>query len=212
MGSKSFLSWQDPLTLAQKVADNYRGESWAFLYSGRDAKKSYLAVFPKKKLVCENFFEAEKILKSSKEKWFGYLSYEVGADFEKLIKTKKSFIDLPKIWLVNFALVFEFDHEKKKLSVESSDKKLLDKVLKWTLRQAQGDTSKIRTLEPSPRLHDGVSSNFTDESYLKTITEIKKLIARGDLYQTNLTRKFFGKFSQNKISNQPSKTSPTLQH
>lgn len=192
MVSKSFLNWQDPLLLAQKIADNYHDESWCFLYSGRSAAKSFLALFPQKKIICESFFEAEKILKNSSEKWFGYLSYEVAQNFEKLPKTKKSFINLPKIWLVNFAVVLEFDCKKKKLLAVFSDKKLLEKALNWNSRQAR-DCALEATIS---RINPEIQSNFTDDSYLKTIAEIKKLIRRGDLYQTNLTRKFFGKFKQ----------------
>ena len=185
--SKIEILWQDPLDLAQKISDNYRDESWVFLYSGLneksneklDEKNSYLAIFPREKIICEDFFAAEKILKSSEERWFGYFSYEVAHDFEKFPKTKKSLIDLPKIWLVNFDLVFEFDHKKKKLMATFSDKKLLEKVTRWTFQQ-----DKVDRISSSEFL-----SNFTDSSYLKTISKIKEMIARGDLYQTNLTRK-----------------------
>ena len=257
------IPWQDPLNFAQKISDNYRDESWIFLYSGLnekpdekpdekldeklDEKNSYLAIFPREKIVCADFFATEKILKNSEERWFGYLSYEVAHDFEKFPKTKKSFIDLPKIWLVNFNLVFEFDHKKKELTAIFSDEKLLEKVMKWTPQQVRGDKLMVAlgdrlmvirgnglgaldnrlkvgmpealqrntslsatmpslfssrslspriTSSPSPRTCCGVHSNFTDSSYLKTISKIKELIARGDLYQTNLTRKFFGEFKQ----------------
>ena len=206
------IPWQDPLNFAQKISDNYRDESWIFLYSGLnekpdekpDEKNSYLAIFPREKIVCADFFAAEKILKNSEERWFGYLSYEVAHDFEKFPKTKKSFIDLPKIWLVNFNLVFEFDHKKKELKAIFSDEKLLEKVTKWTPQQVRGDRLKVSMPEAlqhhntslSPRTCCEVHSNFTDSSYLKTISKIKDLIARGDLYQTNLTRKFFGEFKQ----------------
>jgi para-aminobenzoate synthetase component 1 len=188
------IPWQDPLYFAQKISDNYRDESWVFLYSGLNEKpdeklgkkNSYLAIFPREKIICEDFFAAEKILKSSEERWFGYFSYEVAHDFEKFPKTKKSLINLPKIWLVNFDLVFDFDHKKKKLTAIFSDKKLLEKATSWNLQQAQ-----IDRILPSELL-----SNFTDSSYLKTILKIKEMIASGDLYQTNLTRKFFGEFKQ----------------
>ncbi len=184
------IPWQEPLHFAQKISDNYCGESWIFLYSGLneklDKKNSYLAIFPREKIICEDFFAAEKILKNSEERWFGYFSYEVAHDFEKFPKTKKSFIDLPKIWLMNFDLVFEFDHKKKKLMAIFSDKKLLEKVTRWTIKK-----DKVDRISSSEFL-----SNFTDSSYLKTISKIKEMIARGDLYQTNLTRKFFGEFKQ----------------
>ncbi len=187
--NKIEFSWQDPLDFAKKISDNYRDGDWVFLYSGLDQKNSYLALFPREKIICTDFLSAEKILKNSEDRWFGYLSYEVAHDFEKFPQTKKSFIDLPKIYLVNFDLVFEFDHKKKKLVAVFLDKKLLEKVMGWNLQQAQRD-------ELALSVTNGINSNFTDSSYLKTIAKIKNLIARGDLYQTNLTRKFFGEFEQ----------------
>jgi len=210
------ISWQNPCELAQKIAANY-DKSWIFLYSGLNDKiknsTSSIALFPCEKIICDNFSAAEKILKNSDKKWFGYLSYEVGQDFEKLPKTKKSFINLPKIYLINFALVFEFDHDRKKLTAVFDDKERLAEVLIWT-PSCDGVTNPEECITPSHSSlatpshsslvtpsHDGVQikkldSNFTNKSYLKTISEIKKMIANGDFYQTNLTRKFFGEFSK----------------
>lgn len=184
------LKWQNPLDFAQEISNNYGDEDWCLLYSGlsEDVKNShsYIALFPQEKIVTDDFFAAEKIIKNSDKKWFGYLSYEVAEAFEKLPKTKKSFVDLPKIFLINFALVFEFDHEKRKLTLICDDKKKIDQVLRWTPQQVRGDMSRV----------EKISSNFSNKSYLVAIADIKKMISRGDFYQTNLTRKFFGKFKK----------------
>ncbi len=189
------LNWQEPLDFAQKIADNYQGESWAFLYSGLanlvKNSTSQIALFPLETILCDDFFAAEKILKSSDKKWFGYFAYEVGAQFEKFPKTKKSFVNLPKIWLVNFGLVLNFSHKKQELLASFTDKKYLEVVSRWTM-SCDGvhlDTPKILNFD----------SNFSNDSYLAAISKIKAQIAQGDFYQTNLTRKFFGKFA-NKLS------------
>ncbi len=190
MQKKQILPWQNPLDFAKKISENYGDESWIFLYSALSDKIknsfSYIALFPQKKIVTDDFFAAEKIIKNSDEKWFGYLSYEVAEAFEKLPKTKKSFVNLPKIFLINFALVFEFDHEKKKLTLVYDDKKKIDQVLGWTSQQVRGDMLRV----------ENFSSNFSNKSYLAAIADIKKMISRGDFFQTNLTRKFFGKFKK----------------
>jgi para-aminobenzoate synthetase component 1 len=206
------LNWQKPLDLAQKIAENYAGDSWVFLYSAlSDSVKnstSQIALFAQEKIICDDFAQAEKILKSSDKKWFGYLAYEVGQEFENLPRTKKTVVNLPKIWLVNFGLVFDFDHEKKELVASFSDKKYLETVTKWTpsfdgVTTMMGVAPSVKLVTPS---NDGVhfvtpeilnfDSNFTDNSYLAAISKIKKQIAAGDFYQTNLTRKFFGEFSK----------------
>ncbi len=184
-------SWFDPLTFAKKIADNYNEKSWVFLYSALSNEvrnsKSYIALFPKAELISDDFFK----IKSSKEKWFGYLSYEIGRQFEKLPKTKKSYINLPKIWLINFSVILEFDHDKKIVTLNFDDEKKLHEALNYQEYQGLGE----------PEIKK-IKSNFSDKSYLKTIEAIKKMIAEGDFYQTNLTRKFFGKF--NKKHNQKS--------
>ena len=212
---KQKLSWQNPLEFAEKIAKNYSDESWIFLYSGLNNKiknsHSYIALFPQEKIICDDFFAAEKKIKSSDKKWFGYLSYELGSDFEKLPKTKKSFIDLPEIYLINFAVVLEFDHRNRVLTAVFENKNAMKSVTR-ILKQVQDDdvlSSELLHRHPEPvegsitnTTVKNLTSNFTDKSYLTAITDIKKMIARGDFYQTNLTRKFFGKFSkkQNQIA------------
>ncbi len=184
------IPWENPIDFTKKIIDQKKGEDLVFLYSGIDDKKSFLALHPVKKIICEDFLTAEKILKNSEEKWFGYLSYELAHDFENIPKTKKSFINLPKIWLINFGIVFEFDHKKKSLSAICKDDLIFKKF-------TQRDAARQSDIDVSTPTCLGVKSNFTDKSYLEAISKIKNLIARGDLYQTNLTRKFFGKFDKN---------------
>ncbi|NBV06935.1 MAG: hypothetical protein EBS06_06865 [Proteobacteria bacterium] len=191
------LDWQEPINFAKKIAANYQSEDWVFLYSALHEKVknsfSYIGLFPKEKIICENFFEAEKLLKSNNKKWLGYLSYEVGSEFEKFPKSQKSVINLPKIWLINFGLILEFNHDKKILRASFSSQKNLDEVLSY------------KKIKPSKKLNlkvKNIDSNFSDQSYLKSIADIKKRIAAGDFYQTNLTRKFFGEFNKKQNSSQ----------
>lgn len=206
------MSWREPLDFAQKISENYLEESWAFLYSGLSESvknsMSQIALFPQEKILCDDFSAAEKILKSSDKKWFGYLAYEVGQEFEKLPKTEKTFVNLPKIWLVNFGLVLDFKHTTHEVVARFADKKYFELVTKWTPQQVLGDTE--CELNPnydlSPRTCCGIdlvtpkissfNSNFSDNSYLAAICKIKKQIAAGEFYQTNLTRKFFGTFAR----------------
>ncbi len=157
------IKWQEPLEFAQRISGNY-DKNWVFLYSGLSEKikksVSIIALFEKEKIVGNDFLEAEKIIKSDNKKWLGYLSYELGQDFEKLPKTKKSIIDLPKIYLMNFALILKFDHDKKKLTAIFDNKNNLEQVLKWS-----------PSLEKSNVVIKNWSSNFTNESYLDAILD-----------------------------------------
>jgi para-aminobenzoate synthetase component 1 len=185
------ISWQNPLNFAEKIANNY-SKNWVFLYSGLNSEIknsiSYIALFPEKTIIADHFSKLENAVKNSSKKWFGYISYEASQDFEKTIKTKKSFINLPKIYLMNFQIIFEFHHHKKLLKVFYKDKNILDEVLNYKAKATIPTKIKITNFD----------SNFSDDSYLKTIEKIKKMIADGDFYQANLTRKFFGEFKNNR--------------
>jgi para-aminobenzoate synthetase component 1 len=182
------LRWQNPLKFAGKIAENYT-DDWVFLYSGLSKSitdsKSYIAVFPQNKISGDDFSLIKNLSLDQNARYFGYFSYELAHNFEELPVTKKSFIALPQIYLVDFAVILEFDHDQLCLTAFFSEEKLLKKILSWSDFSAQKPIS-VKKL----------NSNFTDESYLAAVEKIKKMIAAGDLYQTNLTRKFFGEFSK----------------
>jgi para-aminobenzoate synthetase component 1 len=184
------LKWCDPRNFAQKIVQNYQGEDLVFLYSGLASQVcdsfSYLALFPKKKFVGDEISAAKNFIKNCEQKAFGYFSYELAGDLEKLPPVKKSHIKFAKICLIEFALIFEFDHQKKTLRAIFDEEKKLAEVLKYKAAARKKLAVKV----------EDFSSNFSDETYLAAIDEIKKQIAAGDFYQTNLTRKFFGNFDK----------------
>ncbi len=187
------IPWQDPLIFAQKIIDNYSlknpQDSFVFLYSGlNDVVKnslSYLAIFSKEKLITDDFINAKKIIKNSTQKWFGYFSYELAQEFENIIKTNKSAISESKIHLEQFHLIFEFNHQKKNITALFSNQKYFDLAMSYRQKKLKKLAIEIKNFY----------SNFSDQSYLKKIKEIQKKIADGDLFQLNLTRKFYGEFN-----------------
>lgn len=183
------LDWINPLDFAKNIADNYTHKNWIFLYSGLSDQVagsiSQIALFPQAEIISNDFSETQNQIKDSNDEWLGYLSYELGQNFETLPQTQQSFIPLPKIHLINFALRFEFDHDKKELTVSFNDQNLLDETLSYNHHSHILPELKVTNID----------SNFSDQSYLEAISHIKNMIADGDLYQTNLTRKFFGEFS-----------------
>ncbi len=193
MLKSKIISWVDPLMMAKNIAANYQ-DNWVFLYSGLNQaiknSKSLIALFANQELVLNDFEQLSKYLKLSNndydQSWFGYLGYELNSDLEKLPKTAKSIINLPKIWLLNFGLVFEFDHQKKTLKAFFDDQKKLSEVLNYQENPAlQSKISKKIKIS-------NLKSSFSKKSYFTAVERIKKMIANGDFYQTNLTRKFYG--------------------
>jgi len=179
------LHWISPLDLAKRISNSYTDKSWIFLYSGLNDQvknsRSIIALFPEKELILDNLNQ----LKNYDETWFGYISYEHGQNLESCTQTEKSFINLPKIHLINFSLIFEFNHDLQSLTASFSKQDQLDEVLNY--EDNFSCKTEIKTTE--------FSSNFSDEKYLQTIDQIKESIACGDIYQANLTRKFYGEFN-----------------
>ncbi|MBM3590468.1 MAG: anthranilate synthase component I family protein [Alphaproteobacteria bacterium] len=189
--SKLFLSWLEPLEIAQKISANYNG-NWVFLYSGLSdsykSSRSFIALFESEKYRGDNFDELQKIISQDQANmWFGGISYEALEQFYKFnqISNSSKKISEPKIFFSKFDVVLEFDHDKKSLLVHASDKSLVEKILSF---QRIENFNEI--------LVQNIRSNFSDLSYKKTIEDIKLMIAKGDFYQANLTRKFFGKFDK----------------
>ena len=185
------LNWQDPLQTAYSLACNngYR-DDWAFLYSALSNQinnsYSYLAAFPKKQITANNFEEFEQQLKNNKsdDYWFGYLAYDLKNILEKLPYDEKFLINLPDLWMINFNLILIFDHKKQKIKCLYSNDHFLKNIPK---------PLKTSGLKTSFTL-DKIKSNFTKDSYLKKLQSIKQKIAAGDIYQANLTRKFYSHF------------------
>ena len=99
-------------------------------------------------------------------KWMGYLSYDLKNSLEKLPEDKDLFITTPKSWFGNFK------------NVEVKDN--------YHLPDTPFKTPKISF----------VKSNMSKAEYLSKVDRVKKYITDGDIYQANLTRKFYGEFAE----------------
>ena len=162
-------------------ADFTKNQDFTILYSGeanQTHRKSYLAFFPKSEFISHNFSNMEEFINNNL--CFGYFSYELKNYLENLTPTKKSFISSSNIHLVKYKYIIEYDHNKKKFNFISKDKNnILD--LLTTKKKKIGKIS-IQNLQ----------SNFTKQQYLDKVLQIKEKIKDGEIYQANLTRKFFG--------------------
>ncbi len=197
---KSQLSqWLEPLDLAYQISTSDYKENWVFLYSGLHKQiknsKSYLCLYPQKEIIADGFADLEKDLS---KQYFGYLGYDLKNQLENLENGQKSFIDLPNLWMIYFGLVLEFDHDKK-IITEFSLPSLKFSILTSqspapSSRQKSGSISSF--IDPDFCRDDGfiLDSNFTKSEYLQKVKTIQTHIENGDIYQANLTRKFFGKF------------------
>lgn len=139
----------------------------------------------------ENFRVLAQQLKNNTPKdtplagWFGYLGYGLKNSLEVLSSDKTSqHFPLPALWMAQYRLILVFDH-------------VLQQVTAWAEREE--DFAFIPLASP---LKDAaevqvntVASNMTAVEYCQNVTKVQHSIREGELYQANLTRKFFGTLS-----------------
>lgn len=180
------IKWINPLDLARQISLSNYNDDWIFLYSGLSQQisnsKSYIGLYPKQEIISDDFKELEKALKATENQYFGYLGYELKNDLEKLKSGKKSFINLPNLWMINFDLILEFDHKKRE-------------IISFSKQHFSLDLKASRNIAEVIKIHK-LSSNFSKKEYLQKVKSIQKDIQDGKIYQANLTRKFFGKFTK----------------
>lgn len=129
----------------------------------------------------------------------GYFSYDWGLSLEGIESRKKADLFLPDVFLGFYDVVIAIDHWKNKLYVFSSGlpersplaaKKRSGERLKQVVgllsqRYNRKRISAGREQCPVP------TANFTKEEYLKAVNKAKEYIRKGDIYQVNLSQRFF---------------------
>ncbi len=101
---------------------------------------------------------------SPEARWLGYFSYDLKNSLEKLPHDQEFFITTPLSWFGEF-----------------NDIK--------TIESASLPKSKFKNPEVAY-----VRSNMSKAEYLNKVEKIREYIKNGDIYQANLTRKFYGEF------------------
>ena len=196
------LKWCDPLDLAYQISISDYQKNWIFLYSGLNKtiknSKSYLGLYPIKEIISDGFDELENTLQNQQNKWpkwFGYFSYNLKNQLENLTIDQKSLINLPNLWMINFGLVLEFDHDSKTIFVHQNQSQKIEEFLSHYNIQSFNRNQKLRLPLKGGVTRCNLGSNFSKSAYLQKVKTIQKYIADGKIYQANLTRKFFGKFT-----------------
>ncbi|MDA0781381.1 MAG: anthranilate synthase component I family protein [Rickettsiales bacterium] len=180
------ISWQEPLDIVSSLKNEQ--ENWIMLYSGLKndftGTRSILVMKPQRQITSSDFSELEKALSSDKSEienaWLGYLGYGLKNSLEKLTQDEGFFINMPDMWMINFGLLLIFDHKKKRIDIWGQSEEMLNYV------PAPSKTAILNHTIVN------TASNMTKDEYLKKVDYIKDVIYRGDLYQANLTRKFYG--------------------
>jgi len=210
--------WLEPLEIIKKIPATEK--CWALLYSGMrtdfTGRYSWLAVRPKEEIISENFDSLDSRISGDNSKWFGYFGYGLKNCLEKLPKDKPGILNLPNLWMVNYRTIIIFDHEERKIEIRSDDEFDLNSWFNSpqpTICHSRaggnpysrgGETPAVpdRPVVMDSRLRGNdmqkishLNSNMTKAEYLEKAAAIKEHILAGDIYQANLTRKFYGEFT-----------------
>lgn len=181
------ISWYSPLELAERINESY----WALLYSGvktsYTGRYSYLACGLQQHITGNDFAELTSQLSNNKQcfdnAWFGYLGYGLKNTLENLEKDKPEWLQMPHLQMLNFGNIYQFDHESKTLTL-------------WSNGSSAPPELKQQVASAIPPTKN-ITSNMTRAEYLQKAAHVIERIHAGDLYQANLTRKFYGEFVEN---------------
>ncbi|MFH1783534.1 MAG: aminodeoxychorismate synthase component I [bacterium] len=130
----------------------------------------------------------------------GYFGYELYAFTEEnLPQPAPDDTGIPDCYIGFYDPIIAYDHILSKAYVItcgfSHDSKTKVKRIKRLIALA-GDAQSIRQTPQSPQAKPSACfrSNFTQDTYIKAIEDIKEYIARGDVYQVNLSQRFAAEF------------------
>lgn len=179
----SALPWQHPLDVARPLAR--RGEPLALLYSGLrtpdSGRYSYLATDPAAVTTGSDFrLPAARPL-------VGWLGYGLRQALESLPPDAPGPLTLPDSWWMQPDTFLRFDHEAHTITPEPG--------------MPEQGTPEALPAEPAAPAYAAppiaeLASNFSKTRYLHTIERTLEQIHAGNFYQANITRKFYGRFTQ----------------
>ncbi len=189
-------AWADPLAVGAALKE--QDAAWALLYSGMQTsysgRYSYLALNPIKTIAAEDFTAFSEALSVEKEwyanAWFGYLGYPLRHCLETLPENAPGRLELPALWMTQFAEIWVFDHVDENIVIHCNTEEYYEYLLDKIKNDASG-------IPHGSVLVDTLESNMSKDNYLAHVKELQEAILRGDLYQANLTRKFFGTINNN---------------
>jgi len=181
--------WVEPLEYAERLAG---APSFAVLYSGMPfhdggAPHSYVCANPLEVIEGDDINVLAAKLSSAQAKfdnfWVGYLSYDIKNQLEGTPSDASAYVNLPLFRFIKYGLVAEFNH---------SDKQVREL---YAGEVSAAVPAPVKSRVGGARVH----SNMTDDEYLGRVEEIVHKIKAGELYQANLTRKFFGDSSEDDV-------------
>ena len=202
LGRFSFVGY-DPFMVAQCKKE----EITIFTQDGTEKVKDNPFKFLKELL---SYYKTERIRSDIPftSGCIGYFSYDLRYFVERLPSIAADDINMPDFVLSFYDVIIIFDNLMKKAYISSSGFPFCDEKrnreragdrledVRNRLKNITNNSDRYLDIEHLVRefnnsmLEHEMSSNFTKEDYFKTIEKAKYLIARGDIYQVNLSQRF----------------------
>lgn len=190
------IEWVCPLSVGRNISKEYK--YFVVLYSGLQSgytgDVSIIAFDKKQEVKNISLAKLDEIISNDRQiyenAWFGYLGYGLKNQLESLPHDESSWINFPDLWLMKFNYIAVFNHKLRKIEVFGNDD-LVD------LNLFSNFSEKINKKNDynDERIVKSVNSNMTNKQYLAKVSEVLEHIKSGDVYQANLTRKFYGSLS-----------------
>jgi para-aminobenzoate synthetase component 1 len=187
---KALLAWAQQFdTVVWLDSNNYEQK-----YSSYDA---VLAVeeFTSLKTDYHNAFEQLKEYQSLTKDWiFGYLSYDLKNDTEKLTSKNTSVLDFPDLYFFQPQKLFLL----KGNILEVQYLKMVDDEIETDFKTIS--KFKISPENPSENKKINIKLTLTKDNYLECVQKMLNHIYRGDIYEANFCQEFFAEdFSINPL-------------
>lgn len=181
--------WVDPFKYAGDISGDI-----AFLYAcipfaGEDSHRSIICHEPLERISAADFSALDSRLTDNKawyeNFWVGYIAYEMHGSSYTL---KPAHVTFPELEFTRFKFITVFNHDSGQVEYYAEDDNFC--LLSHCIVE-----SGTMPITDSPQVEGGCISNMTDAEYLAKVMTIKQKLEAGEVYQVNLTRKYFGKLS-----------------
>ena len=128
----------------------------------------------------------------------GYLSYDLGNYIEKLPTLATDDMDVYDLYFCLYDRVIVVDHLENKtyIATPDIDIKKEAKLIEETLMEIEvSEKQGINNIcyEEIEIEKTRLKSNFTKKSFEESVQKVQEYIKNGDIYQANLTQRFYGK-------------------
>ena len=130
------------------------------------------------------FNKLEEFRVSTKDWIFGYLTYDLKNDVEKLTSSNYDGVKFPALHFFQPEVIFFLKGNKLEVSyVSSTDVSKIDKILEEVLN------TEIEDSIEETRLH--IQNRIPKETYINNVNNLKNHIRRGDIYEANFCQEFY---------------------